>query len=63
MSSLPRVHVVLMGMERLVASLSDLAVLLRLLAQRHGQRLSTYTTLITGPRGEGEQDGPTSCTW
>ena len=53
-SSLPRVHVVLMGMERLVASLSDLAVMLRLLARSGtGQRLSTYTTLITRapPRG------------
>ncbi len=58
-SSLPRVHVVLMGMERLVASLSDLAVMLRLLARSGtGQRLSTYTTLITGPRRAGEQDGP-----
>ena len=58
-SSLPRVHVVLIGMERLVASLSDLAVLLRLLARSGtGQRLTTYTTLITGPRSEGEQDGP-----
>ncbi len=58
-SSLPRVHIVLMGMERLVASLDDLAVLLRLLARSGtGQRLSTYTTLITGPRRAGEQDGP-----
>jgi len=58
-SSLPRVHVVLMGMERLVASLSDLALMLRLLARSTtGQRLSTYTTLVTGPRREGEQDGP-----
>ena len=58
-SSLPRVHVVLIGMERLVASLSDLAVMLRLLARSGtGQRLSTYTTLITGPRRDGEQDGP-----
>jgi L-lactate dehydrogenase complex protein LldF len=58
-SSLPRVHVVLMGMERLVASLPDLAVLLRLLARSGtGQRLSTYTTLITGPRRAGERDGP-----
>ena len=58
-SSLPRVHVVLMGMERLVASLSDLSVMLRLLARSGtGQRLSTYTTLITGPRREGEHDGP-----
>ncbi len=58
-SALPRVHVVLIGMERLVASLADLAVLLRVLARSAtGQRLSTYTTLITGPRREGEQDGP-----
>ena len=58
-SSLPRVHVALIGMERLVASLADLAVMLRLLARSGtGQRLSTYTTLITGPRREGEQDGP-----
>jgi L-lactate dehydrogenase complex protein LldF len=58
-SSLPRVHVALMGMERLVASLSDLAVLLRLLGRSAtGQRLSTYTTLITGPRRPGEEDGP-----
>jgi L-lactate dehydrogenase complex protein LldF len=58
-SSLPRVHVALIGMERLVASLADLAVMLRLLARSGtGQRLTTYTTLITGPRREGELDGP-----
>jgi len=58
-SSLPRVHVALMGMERLVADLSDLSVLLRLLARSGtGQRLSVYTTLLTGPRRPGEEDGP-----
>jgi L-lactate dehydrogenase complex protein LldF len=58
-SALPRVHVALMGMERLVASLADLAVLLQLLARSAtGQRLSSYTTLLTGPRRPGEQDGP-----
>jgi len=58
-SSLPRVHVALLGMERLVASLDDLAVMLRLLARSGtGQKLSSYTTLITGPRRDGEQDGP-----
>jgi L-lactate dehydrogenase complex protein LldF len=58
-SSLPRVHIALMGMERLVADLPDLAVLLRLLGRSAtGQRLSTYTTVITGPRREGEADGP-----
>jgi L-lactate dehydrogenase complex protein LldF len=58
-SSLPRVHVVLLGMERLVATLADLSVCLRLLARSStGQKLTSYTTLITGPRRAGEQDGP-----
>lgn len=58
-SSLPPVHVVLIGMERLVADLADLAVLLRLLARSAtGQALTTYTTLLTGPRRPGELDGP-----
>jgi L-lactate dehydrogenase complex protein LldF len=58
-SSLPRVHVVVMGMERLVATLRDLALCLRLLGRSAtGQRLTAYTTLITGPRRAGEQDGP-----
>lgn len=58
-SSLPRVHIALMGMERIVASLADLAVLLQLLGRSAtGQRLTTYTTLITGPRRQGEEDGP-----
>jgi L-lactate dehydrogenase complex protein LldF len=46
-------------MERLVPTLADLAPLLKLLARSGtGQRLSTYTTLLTGPRREGEEDGP-----
>jgi L-lactate dehydrogenase complex protein LldF len=58
-SSLPRVHVALMGMERVVPKLADLAVLLRLLARSGtGQKLTVYTTLLTGPRREGEADGP-----
>lgn len=58
-SALPRVHVALMGMERVVPTLADLAVLLGLLARSAtGQRLTTYTTLLTGPRRAGEPDGP-----
>ena len=58
-SSLPRVHIAILGMERLVPSLAELAVLLKLLGRSAtGQRLTTYTTLITGPRRAGEQDGP-----
>ena len=58
-SSIPRVHVALMGMERLVPTTADLAVLLRLLARSGtGQKLTVYSTLLTGPRRAGEQDGP-----
>jgi L-lactate dehydrogenase complex protein LldF len=58
-SSAPRVHIALMGMERLVPTLAELAVLLRMLARSAtGQRLSAYTTLVTGPRRPEEPDGP-----
>jgi L-lactate dehydrogenase complex protein LldF len=58
-SALPRTHIVLLGMERLVPTTRDLAVLLQLLARSAtGQRLTTYTTVLTGPRRPGEQDGP-----
>jgi L-lactate dehydrogenase complex protein LldF len=58
-TSLPPVHVALLGMERLVPTLPDLAVMLKLLARSAtGQRLTSYTRLITGPRRPGEQDGP-----
>ena len=58
-SSLPRIHIALMGMERVVPTLSELAVLLKLLGRSAtGQKLSSYTTLITGPRRADETDGP-----
>ncbi len=59
LTALPRVHVVVLGMERLVPTLADLAALLRLLASSAtGERLTTYTTLLTGPRLADEIDGP-----
>src|SRR5262249_2520397 len=55
----PRVHVALMGMEKVIPRLADLPVFLKLLARAAtGQTLSVYTTLITGPRRPGELDGP-----
>jgi L-lactate dehydrogenase complex protein LldF len=58
-SSLPRVHVVILGLERVVANTRDLATCLKLLARSAtAQRLTTYTTVITGPRRDGEEDGP-----
>jgi L-lactate dehydrogenase complex protein LldF len=55
----PRVHIALMGIEKLVPRLTDLAVFLKLLARSStGQQLTTYTTLISGPRRSDEPDGP-----
>jgi L-lactate dehydrogenase complex protein LldF len=58
-STIPKVHAVVMGMERLVPTLEDLEVMLNLLARSAtGQKLTTYTSLITGPRREEDLDGP-----
>jgi len=58
-TSLPRVHVALMGVEKVIPSMSDLVVFLAILAKSAtGQKLSVYTTLIEGPRRAGELEGP-----
>jgi L-lactate dehydrogenase complex protein LldF len=55
----PRVHVAIMGIERTVESLDDLGVLLQVLARSAtGQKLSVYTTMLSGPARPGEPDGP-----
>ena len=57
-TSVPPVHVVVMGIEKLIPKFSDLSVFIQLLARSAtGQKLSVYTNFITGPRGEGELDG------
>jgi L-lactate dehydrogenase complex protein LldF len=58
-TSLPRVHVALMGMEKVIPDLASLAVFLKILARSAtGQKMSSYVSVITGPRREGEEDGP-----
>jgi L-lactate dehydrogenase complex protein LldF len=58
-AALPRVHVALVGIEKCVERLDDLAVLLPMLATAGtGQPLTCYNTLYGGPRAEGEVDGP-----
>jgi L-lactate dehydrogenase complex protein LldF len=55
----PRVHVALMGIEKVLPRLTDLPVFLKLLARgATGQTLTVYTTILTGPRRPGETDGP-----
>ncbi|MEI6667567.1 MAG: LutB/LldF family L-lactate oxidation iron-sulfur protein [Acidobacteriota bacterium] len=65
-TTLPRVHVALLGLERLVPTSADLGVILQLLARSAtGQSTPVYTNLLTGPRrrgveggAPGEPDGP-----
>lgn len=55
----PRVHVALMGIEKLIPRTRDLAVFLKLLSRSStGQPLTVYTTLLRGPRRSDELDGP-----
>ena len=57
-STVPRVHIALMGVERLVPSLEKLAVLLQVLPRSAaGQKLTSYVSLIQRPRAGDEPDG------
>ena len=58
-STLPRVHVVLASIEKVVPTLEDATTILRLLARSAtGQEITSYTSFFTGPRRAGEADGP-----
>jgi L-lactate dehydrogenase complex protein LldF len=57
--NLPRVHIVLASIEKIVPTLEDASTILRVLARSAtGQDFSNYTTLSTGPRRAGDLDGP-----
>ncbi len=54
-----KVHIALIGIEKIVARDRDLAVLLNLLGRSGtGQQLTSYTEFITGPRTDAQPDGP-----
>jgi L-lactate dehydrogenase complex protein LldF len=56
---LPKVHIVIASIEKIVPTLDDAAQLLRVLARSAtGQELSVYTTFSTGARRLGDPDGP-----
>ena len=58
-TSVPRIHVAVMGMEKVIPSIRDLSTMLRILIRSAtGQRISTYVTMVNGPRRPGEEDGP-----
>ncbi len=57
--SLPRVHVVIASIEKVVPTLEDATAILRVLARSAtGQEMSVYTTFSSGPRRPGDLDGP-----
>ncbi|WP_175939995.1 lactate utilization protein B [Caballeronia sp. BCC1704] len=56
---MPRVHVAVTGIEKILPTLEDLATAMRLLPRSAtGQTISNYFSLLTGPRAPGETDGP-----
>ena len=58
-TSAPRIHIGITGMEKVIPSMQDLAIFLRLLPRSAtGQRISSYVSMITGPRREDDEDGP-----
>ena len=58
-STMPRVHVVLLGIEKVAATLEDHDTLLRMLTRAAaGQKISTYISYVGGPRLPEEPDGP-----
>lgn len=56
---LPRVHVAVTGIEKVLPTLEDLAAVMRLLPRSAtGQTISNYFSLLTGPKRPGDLDGP-----
>ncbi|MEI8046688.1 MAG: LutB/LldF family L-lactate oxidation iron-sulfur protein [Bacteroidota bacterium] len=57
--SFPKVHIVIAGIEKLIPKLGDLDLFWPLLATHGtGQNITVYNSIVTGPKQEGESDGP-----
>ena len=55
----PKIHVAITGIEKVLPTLDDLATIMRLLPRSAtGQSISNYVTVLTGPKGKGDSDGP-----
>ncbi len=58
-TSVPRIHVAVVGIEKVIPRQADLAVFLRLIARSAtGQKMGAYMSVVTGARRAGEPDGP-----
>ena len=57
--TLPKIHIVIASLEKVVPTLEDASTLLRVLARSAtGQEFTSYTTFSNGPRRNGDPDGP-----
>ena len=57
--SMPKTHIVVAGIEKVIPSMNDLALFWPLLATYGtGQKITVYNTIVTGPKQEKETDGP-----
>ncbi len=57
--SMPKTHIVVAGIEKVIPSMNDLALFWPLLATYGtGQKITVYNTIVTGPKQENETDGP-----
>jgi L-lactate dehydrogenase complex protein LldF len=55
----PKTHIVIVGIEKVIPSLNDLALFWPLLATYGtGQKVTVYNSIVTGPKQAGELDGP-----
>ncbi len=58
-TSAPRIHIAVMGADKVIPTLDDLAVLLSLLTRSAtGQPISVYVSMLSGPKRAGDVDGP-----
>ena len=55
----PKTHIVIVGIEKMIPSVSDLALMWPLLSTYGtGQKMTVYSSILSGPRQPGETDGP-----
>jgi len=61
-ATLPKVHIIITSLDKVVPTLGDTSVLLQLLARSAtGQAMTAYTSVFTGPKQAPDPDGPEAC--
>ncbi len=58
-TTIPKIHIAIMGIEKVIPRLEDLSTFLNILFRSaSGQKISAYVSFITGPKGKSDLDGP-----